>query len=176
MINATKVGNQITELRKIKGLTQSELGERLCISFQAVSKWERGETLPDTAILPDLARVLETTMDFILTGGEKMVEYRGKVRISDIIEGLKSLENMGNLLGKENLIYRCAIKGINDGMDTNIEEAFVNDYAFEAFVAEATIQNLTMGAYVDITDVKNNFKYDHFKKIVLDFCAKHGIK
>ena len=175
-MNTVKVGNQIAELRKIKGLTQSELGERLCISFQAVSKWERGETLPDTSILPDLARVLETTIDFILTGGEKMVEYKGKAKISDIIEGLKCLENMGDLLGRENLIYRCAIKGINDGMNTNIEEAFTNDYVFEAFLAEAIIQNLTMGAYVDITDVKNNFKYDHFKQIVLNFCAKHGIK
>ena len=71
-----KVGNQIAELRKLKGLTQSELGERLCVSFQAVSKWERGETLPDTAILPDLANVLETTTDFILTGGERMIEYK----------------------------------------------------------------------------------------------------
>ena len=36
------VGNQIAALRKEKGLTQAELGERLGISFQAVSKWERG--------------------------------------------------------------------------------------------------------------------------------------
>ena len=69
-----KVGNQIAMLRKKKGLTQNDLGERLGVTFQAVSKWERGETLPDTAILPDLANVLETTVDFILTGGEKMVE------------------------------------------------------------------------------------------------------
>ena len=83
-----KVGNQIAELRKLKGLTQSELGERLCVSFQAVSKWERGETLPDTAILPDLANVLETTTDFILTGGERMIEYKGKIGISDTIAKL----------------------------------------------------------------------------------------
>ena len=36
------VGNQIAYLRKEKGLTQTELGERLNLSFQAVSKWERG--------------------------------------------------------------------------------------------------------------------------------------
>ena len=88
-----KVGNQIAELRKLKGLTQSELGERLCVSFQAVSKWERGETLPDTAILPDLANVLETTTDFILTGGERMIEYKGKIMVSDMIQGLRCLES-----------------------------------------------------------------------------------
>lgn len=175
-MNIEKVGNQIAILRKKKGLTQNDLGERLGITFQAVSKWERGETLPDTAILPDLANVLETTVDFILIGGEKMVEYKGKINVSDMINGLKCLENMGILLGKENIIYRSAIKGINEHMNTDIEEAFTNDYAFEAFVAEAVIQNLNMGAYVDLTDVKINFKHEHFKKIVVDFCMKHGIK
>ncbi|MBQ7336585.1 MAG: helix-turn-helix transcriptional regulator [Clostridia bacterium] len=171
-----KVGNQISELRKIKGLTQSELGERLCISFQAVSKWERGETLPDTAILPDLANVLETTVDFILTGGERMVEYKGKIAISDIIQGLRCLENMRDLLGNKNIIYRSAINGINDKMNTDIEKAFSDDYIFEAFVAEAVIQNLNMGSYVDITDVKNSLKYEHFKKIIIGYCSKKGIK
>lgn len=175
-MNIEKVGNQIAILRKKKGMSQNDLGERLGVTFQAVSKWERGETLPDTAILPDLANVLETTVDFILTGGEKMVEYRGKINVCDMIDGLKCLENMGVLLGKENIIYLSAIKGINEHMNTDIEEAFVNDYAFEAFVAEAVIHNLNMGAYVDLTDVKNHFKHEHFKKIVVDFCIKHGIK
>ena len=67
-MNSQKVGNQITVLRKAKELTQNELGERLNISFQAVSKWERGESLPDVAILLDLAKILQTTVDNILTG------------------------------------------------------------------------------------------------------------
>ena len=37
-----KVGGQISVLRKGRGLTQNDLGERLGVSFQAVSKWERG--------------------------------------------------------------------------------------------------------------------------------------
>lgn len=45
MIDAAKVGRQIADLRKVKDLTQSQLGERLNISFQAVSKWERGVSL-----------------------------------------------------------------------------------------------------------------------------------
>lgn len=39
-----KIGQQICYLRKARGLTQADLGERLGVSFQAVSKWERGET------------------------------------------------------------------------------------------------------------------------------------
>ena len=33
-----------------------------------------------------------------------------------------------------------------------------------------------MGAYVDVTDVKNSFKHEHFRKIVLDYCARYGLK
>ena len=74
-VNIRKVGENIALLRKTKGITQSELGERIGVSFQAVSKWERGETLPDTALLPGLAKILETTIDFILLGNEKTVGY-----------------------------------------------------------------------------------------------------
>lgn len=175
-MNIEKVGEQIAVLRKSKGLTQSELGERIGVSFQAVSKWERGETLPDITLLPDLAKILETTIDFILLGSEKVIEYKGKFTVTDVKKGLNCLKNVGEYLGTENIIYRAAIKGINTELNTNIEEAFSNDYVFEAFLAEAIIQNLISGLYVDVSDVKNNFKHEHFKNIVVDYCNRHGIK
>ena len=176
IMDTAKVGEQIAVLRKAKGITQSELGERIGVSFQAVSKWERGETLPDVAILPDLAKILETTVDFILTGSEKIVEYKGKRTVSDLKNGLNCLKNAGEYLGEENIIYRAAIKGINTELNTDIEAAFSDDYVFEAFLAEAIIQNLMSGFYIDITDVKNNFKHEHFKKIVVNYCNRYGIK
>ena len=175
-MNIKKVGEQIAVLRKAKGITQNELGERIGVSFQAVSKWERGETLPDITLLPDLAKILETTTDYILLGSEKVVEYKGKFTVTDINKGLNCLKNVVEYLGAENIIYRAAIKGINNELNTNIEEAFSNDYVFEAFLAEAIIQNLMSGLYVDISDVKNNFKHEHFKNIVVDYCDRYGIK
>lgn len=175
-MNIQKVGEQIAYLRKRKGITQSELGERLGVTFQSVSKWERAESLPDTAILLDLAEILETTVDNILGGGEHVMEYRGKISVADMIGGLRALESMGELLGRDNMIYRHAIRGINEGMNTDIEACFGDDYLFECFVAEAIIQNIIGGAYVDTTDVRISFKHEHFRNIVLSYCEKHGIK
>ena len=175
-MNIEKVGEQIAALRKAKGLTQSELGERIGVSFQAVSKWERGETLPDVTLLPDLSKILETTIDFILLGNEKVIEYKGKITVADMKKGLNCLKNAGEYLGAENIIYRAAVNGINKDLNTDIEEAFTNDYVFEAFLAEAIIQNLMAGLYVDISDVKNNFKHEHFKNIVVNYCDRYGIK
>lgn len=170
------VGSQIALLRKNKGLTQSQLGDRLGVSFQAVSKWERGETLPDTAILLDLAEVLETSADGILSGGRQILQYRGKITVEEMKEGLNALKRMGELLGKENCIYRHAVEGINEKMNTDIEDAFRDDRVFECFLAEAIIQNLTAGKYIDVTDVKNSFQNEKFRDIVLEYCAKFGMK
>lgn len=174
-MNNKNVGTAIATLRGKKGMTQAELGERVGVSFQAVSKWERGEALPDVALLPALADVLETTIDYILRYGETELSFRGKISVSDMIDGLNHLKQMGEKLGTDNIIYRCAINGINQSMNTDIEPAFSDDYVFEAFVAEAVIQKLTEGMYVDITDVMRSFKHEHFRDVVLKFAKKYDI-
>ena len=54
--------------RKEKGLTQSDVAEKLNVSFQAVSLWERGETAPDIDKLADIASILSVSLDWLLTG------------------------------------------------------------------------------------------------------------
>lgn len=174
-IDNIKVGKTIALLRSNKGITQSELGERIGVSFQAVSKWERGETIPDVSVLPNLADVLETTIDYILRGAETRISYKGIIKVSDMIDGINCLKKMGEQLGTENIIYRYAIEGINKGMNTDIEPAFSDDFIFEAFVAEAIIQNVISGAYVDTTDIKRNFKHEHFRDITLNYVSKYHI-
>lgn len=176
MINNETVGKQIALLRANKGITQNELGERIGVSFQAVSKWERGETFPDVSVLPELANILETSIDNILCGTERSVAFKGKFKVSDIINGINALKCAGELLGKHNIIYRYAIEGINTGMNTDIEAAFTDDYVFEAFLAEAIILNLNAGFYVDISDVKRSFKNKHFSDIVMNHADKYNIK
>lgn len=50
------IGEKIVELRKARGITQSELGTQLNVSYQAVSKWERGEACPDFATISKIAQ------------------------------------------------------------------------------------------------------------------------
>ena len=48
------ISEKIHELRKAKGLSQERLGEIIGVSGQAVSKWEKADSLPDITIIPDL--------------------------------------------------------------------------------------------------------------------------
>ena len=56
----------LSALRKKKGWTQLELAERLNYSDKAVSKWERGESLPDVTILKKISQLFEVTVDYLL--------------------------------------------------------------------------------------------------------------
>ncbi|MDR0325351.1 MAG: helix-turn-helix domain-containing protein [Oscillospiraceae bacterium] len=57
------LAGNISRYRKGLGLTQEALADKLGVTFQAVSKWETGQTMPDTALLPELARALRVSVD-----------------------------------------------------------------------------------------------------------------
>ncbi|MCH5161648.1 MAG: helix-turn-helix transcriptional regulator [Clostridiales bacterium] len=63
-------GEKIAALRKERGMTQAELGTELNVTFQAVSKWERGESLPDFATMSRLAKLFGVPLTYFEEGGE----------------------------------------------------------------------------------------------------------
>ena len=66
MFDTMKVGKKIAELRKNNNMTQFELADTLGISFQAVSNWERGNSMPDISKLPEIAALFQVSIDEIL--------------------------------------------------------------------------------------------------------------
>lgn len=70
------VGRRIQLKRTLKGIKQKDLAEILGVSAQAVSKWERGENSPDIALLPLLASILDSTIDWLL--GNELEEFMKK--------------------------------------------------------------------------------------------------
>lgn len=59
---------RLTNARKDKGFTQSDVAEKINVSFQAVSLWERGETTPEIDKLVDIASLYQVSLDWLLTG------------------------------------------------------------------------------------------------------------
>lgn len=175
-VDPAKVGEQIRSLRKTKEITQNDLAERLNVAFQTVSKWERGESLPDTAILPDLAAVLETSVDNLLRGGEIVTKYKRRVTIAEVAEGIACFERIGELLGKDSFFYLGAIEGVDRKMNIELEKYLSDPFSREAMIAEAAVQLMMNGAYVDVTDIRRSFTFDHWVKKVTEFAAQYGIR
>lgn len=70
-------GENLKKLRKSKDLTQEAFADFLGMSFQAVSKWERGETYPDITMLPSIASFFGVTVDSLL--GTDMIEKEKQI-------------------------------------------------------------------------------------------------
>ena len=62
---------RLAKARKDKGMTQSEVAEKLNVSFQAVSLWERGETTPEIEKLSEIAALYDITLDWLLVGKDE---------------------------------------------------------------------------------------------------------
>lgn len=82
------IAENLTMLRKKKGITQAELAERLDYSDKAVSRWEHGETLPDINVLCELCDFYGVTLDFLVQKGDGQIKedtQSRKLLINNII-------------------------------------------------------------------------------------------
>ena len=86
------MGNVIKKYRKNKGMTQEEMASRLGVTAPAVNKWERGNTLPDVALLAPIARLLGITTDELLSFKDELTDEEINQYLSKI---QKELEGKG---------------------------------------------------------------------------------
>jgi transcriptional regulator with XRE-family HTH domain len=81
MFDTMEIGRRISRLRKEKDMTQPALADRMGVSYQAVSNWERGASMPDIGKLPELAEILGISVDELLGGG------RGGELVKRVLDG-----------------------------------------------------------------------------------------
>nr|MBQ6242194.1 helix-turn-helix domain-containing protein [Lachnospiraceae bacterium] len=81
------IGENIRKLRRKQDLTQAALAEKLYVTSQAVSQWERGVTIPDLAKLDEIAAILHTTVNVL-------VADRDSDRNFSVKDSLSSAEHM----------------------------------------------------------------------------------
>lgn len=122
-----KIGKLIASLRKKQGLTQQDLGDKVGVGFRAVSKWERGLTLPDISIINELSKILGISSDELLSGElKKENKTKNKKKIPNSIKITISIVTLiiivvtSLLVYNNNKTYVYDIKKI-DGEDYYIE-------------------------------------------------------
>ena len=91
-MNQFKIGKFIAECRKEKGLTQMQLSEKLGITDKAVSKWERGITMPDTSIMLELCDILGISVNELLNGEKINMENNDQKNKQLLLEMANELE------------------------------------------------------------------------------------
>ncbi len=94
-MDQVKIGKFIAECRKQKNLTQLQLAEKLYITDKAISKWERGISMPDSSIMLELCDILSISVNELLSGEKINTEKENK-------KNEKLLLDMANELQQKN--------------------------------------------------------------------------
>ena len=81
-----KIGRFIAERRKMNGLTQAQLAEKLCITDRAVSKWENGKAMPDSSIMLALCGELGISVNDLLNGEVVTMEHYNEKNEKQLLE------------------------------------------------------------------------------------------
>ena len=87
-----KIGKFIAERRKNVNLTQMQLSEKLGITDKAISKWERGISMPDTSIMLELCDILGISVNELLSGEKISMENNDQKNEQLLLEMAKELE------------------------------------------------------------------------------------
>ena len=161
------IGQFIKTIRKSKNITQKELAEKLNISSQAVSRWENGDSLPDTLLLLDLSEKLGISVDLILRAGNPVCDLKQaeKFNVLDVPKGFEAMEDVKKYFGEKSLFYIGMIQGVSNIMNFDFEESLISNR--EALYLEVIISAANMGYYIDTEEVEELFKdnYESYKII-----------
>lgn len=140
MFDTVKVGRIISQKRKEHNMTQMQLADALGISFQAVSNWERGNSMPDISKLPELAELFGCSIEELLGGGapagnvEKLAKGEGQgLSLGEIAEVAPVLtpevldEAVESARRGETPSAACGDSSFREGAEESEEEGFDED-------------------------------------------------
>lgn len=147
MFDMQKIGKKIVSLRKQNNMTQMELADKMGISFQAVSNWERGNSMPDISKLPDLAEIFGVSLDELLGEKLSLVEAAVEDRLEECVKsGEVAEEEIQNVLPilKPKQIQNMAANADAQTLQTFLPFLDEDDVAELARKAKENGQNIIM--------------------------------
>lgn len=82
-----KIGYKINQLRKLSGMTQEQLSEKLNVSRQTISKWESEATTPDLESVVRVSKIFHVSLDdLLLEGGSDVTDQKETITLEDLIK------------------------------------------------------------------------------------------
>ena len=84
-MDASKLGNFIADQRKLLGMTQADLGNKLMVTDKAVSKWERGLGFPDINTLESLAEALHVSVNELMRAEKNVTEVSNEEAVAEAL-------------------------------------------------------------------------------------------
>ena len=142
MFDTKLIGKKIATLRKAKDMTQMELADKMFVSYQAVSNWERGNTMPDISKLLELSQILGVEVDELL-GSEKETTIVNKIiDQSDDIK-LEEVAEVAELMKPSQV-------------EEAVEKASYKEYQIETLIALAPhLNSKRLAQMMDKTKIKD---------------------
>lgn len=169
------IGRTIFNLRTAKGLTQEQLGQQLNVSAQAVSKWEKGDTLPDITLVVDLVEILGCTTDYLLGSSgnmeSKLPDFLLELEKASRDQQILVLGTIMNTIGKANVPGASSHPSLVNDLSLpfiRIDETALTMWANHKFALVATAPFLreTVQTVSKKHDFPLNIAPPHFWKIV----------
>lgn len=154
MFNMENIGRSISELRKAQNMTQMELADRMNISFQAVSNWERGNSMPDISKLPELAQLFGVTIDELLGEKSDLLESAMNNNMNEYLKSnavtAEEFKQIAPVLKPEqaNIIFENA----NPPFDLS-EIADLLPFVSRNIINELALKAVEVGNYNDLNEI-----------------------
>lgn len=147
MFDTMKIAKKIREARIAKNLTQMNLADAMGVRYQAVSNWERGNSMPDISKLEDLCQVLDIRVQELLG-----IENRETAAVSKILEDadasltMEELTEIAPMLPPEQ-VKEQAEKASGEKKKLNVSALaeiapFLDDDFLEEIIEEAEVESL----------------------------------
>lgn len=147
-----QLGLRLSNCRQDRNMTQEELAGRLGITPQAVSKWERGQSLPDISMLSDLATLLNVSADWLLgIRGEQRPEAKEKASpggyLPDFVQEMPP--ELGNCL-------RGSLEQLELVFGEGLVPPFLGDSPYGKLIQDLRIQLAREGILMPVVRLRDN--------------------
>lgn len=151
MFSTKKFGLYLSRLRKNADMTQSFLAERLNLTRQAISAYERGESFPDVSVLVFIADIFGVSLDALISAGDPTHGEAAILRSvarggeSDAEQSFSDVENLAPLL-KPSVLKRLAEKLFASGIDIS------HVVSLAEYLSDDAVADFVKGASLDGAD------------------------